>query len=244
MDDKGISYEMLQDLLRAERRSNRLSPVQPRFWARVRQFLEEVMDAFRQEQEKDPFSRRAMMLRDEAQHAQQAAEGLWALRERKMALYALAQVKKPGEKPEGITRVEEELYDAIMATLQAGRARVLHGGAPIAKPDVPAPAAKPEPSADAPAPSPPAAAEPEPRPAEPDEPDDEERIAAAQGNPVEVPADTPDADMVTIRAISDIPPFVGPDMQTYLLKEGDVAMVPQAIADLLARRGKAEPLDA
>lgn len=240
MDDKSISYEMLQDLLRAERRSNKLSPVQPRFWARVRQFLEEVMDAFRQEQEKDPFSRRAMMLRDEAQHAQQAAEGLWALRERKMALYALAQVKT-GEKPEGITRVEEELYDAIMATLLAGRSRVLEGGAPIQKPDAPAPPVPAAPAAPSQAP-----VEAQPAPPEAAEPDDEERIAAAAAPaaPVEVPADTPDADMVTIRAVSDIPPFVGPDMQTYLLKEGDVAMVPQAIADLLSRRGKAEALDA
>lgn len=200
------------------------------------------MDAFRQEQEKDPFSRRAMMLRDEAQHARQAAEGLWALRERKMALYALAQVKAPTEKPEGITRVEEELYDALMATLQAGRARVLEGGAPIPKPDVKvkaapqAPAAAPDAPHAPPSESPPESAD--------EEVDDEERIAAAERPPVEVPADTPDAAMVTIRAVSDIPPFVGPDMQTYLLKEGDVAMVPQAIADLLSRRGKAEALDA
>ena len=126
MDEKGISYEMLADLLRAERRSNKLSAVQPRFWSTVRDFLATVTATFRAEQEKDPFSRKAMMLRDEAQHASQAAQGLWALRERKMALYALAQAKEGGaKKPEGITRVEEEVYDALMQALRQGRQTIL-----------------------------------------------------------------------------------------------------------------------
>ncbi len=221
MDDKGISYEMLQDLLRAERRSNKLTPVQPRFWSRVREFLVEVKEAFRVEQEKDPFSRKAMMLRDEVQHAKQAAESLWALRERKMALHALAH--GPGsEAPEGITRMETEMYDAFTATLAAGRERVLQGG-PVPKPETPPSEPKAAP-AEVPAPEP---AEAEPKAPEP-------------AAPVEVPADTPSEDMVTIRAVADIPPFVGSDMQTYLLKEGDMAMVPKAIANLLERRGKAE----
>jgi hypothetical protein len=55
-----------------------------------------------------------------------------------------------------------------------------------------------------------------------------------------VPHDTKQpVDMVTIRALGDIPPFVGPDMQTYLLKAGDLATVPPSIANLLVRRNKA-----
>jgi DNA replication initiation complex subunit (GINS family) len=235
VDDTSISYEMLQDLLRAERRSNRLSPVQPRFWAKVRTFLEEVLTAFRAEQEKDPFSRKAMMLRDEAQHAKQAAEGLWALRERKMSIFALAQVKNADpDKPGGITRLEEELYDAILATMKAGRARVFDG---VISAPVPA-LAKPSPKVEAEAAMPRApasAADPERAP---------RRAAEEAPEPIVVPSDTPEQTMVTIRATADIPPFVGPDMQTYLLKEGDVAMVPPAIANLLARRGKAETIDA
>jgi hypothetical protein len=50
--------------------------------------------------------------------------------------------------------------------------------------------------------------------------------------------------MATIRALGDIPAFVGPDMQTYLLKAGDIASVPQSIAKLLERRKKAAILDA
>ncbi len=40
-----VSYEMLQDLLRAERRSNKLMPVAARFWPDVRQFLDTVTQA-------------------------------------------------------------------------------------------------------------------------------------------------------------------------------------------------------
>ncbi|HLF17177.1 MAG TPA: hypothetical protein VI796_07090, partial [Candidatus Thermoplasmatota archaeon] len=58
--------------------------------------------------------------------------------------------------------------------------------------------------------------------------------------PPRVPSDVAGgADLVTIRALGDIPPFVGPDMQTYLLKAGDVATVPKSIANLLVKRAKA-----
>src|SRR5947207_418028 len=52
------------------------------------------------------------------------------------------------------------------------------------------------------------------------------------------------AGIVTIRALADLPPFVGPDMQTYMLKQGDVATVPPSIAQLLVRRNKASIIDA
>ncbi|HET6398881.1 MAG TPA: hypothetical protein VFH47_04945, partial [Candidatus Thermoplasmatota archaeon] len=65
--------------------------------------------------------------------------------------------------------------------------------------------------------------------------------AAPPPAPVVVPSDTQGApELVTIRALADIPPFVGPDMQTYLLKAGDIASVPPSIAQLLERRKKAQ----
>ncbi|HEX2065716.1 MAG TPA: hypothetical protein VHI93_02790, partial [Candidatus Thermoplasmatota archaeon] len=79
-EPEAVSYEMLQDLLRSERRSNKLVAVGPRFWIQVRDFLAVVTDAFRQEQAKDPFGRRVMMLTDEVKNARHAAESLWALR--------------------------------------------------------------------------------------------------------------------------------------------------------------------
>jgi hypothetical protein len=68
-------------------------------------------------------------------------------------------------------------------------------------------------------------------------------VAAA---PVNVPHDTRSAppEMTTIRALSDLPPFVGPDMQTYTLKAGDIATVPPSIANLLVRRNKAAVVEA
>ena len=234
MDEKGISYEMLADLLRAERRSNKLSAVQPRFWSTVRDFLATVTATFRAEQEKDPFSRKAMMLRDEAQHASQAAQGLWALRERKMALYALAQAKEGGaKKPEGITRVEEEVYDALMQALRDGRRTILDMQ----------PSPTPPPSATPRAVAKPAGATPAGREAreaaEAAEPAEAAEADEAGAPATVVPADSPSDEAVTIRALADIPPFVGPDMQTYLLKQGDIASVPPAIAKLLERRQKA-----
>ncbi len=226
MADESISYEMLQDMLRTERRSNKLTPVNTRFWHDVRDFLGAVMDTFRAEQAKDPFSRRVMMVTDEVKHARQAAEGIWALRERKMSLWALAQVREESPKrPEGLTPEEEKIFDHILTALKAGRQAILETGKP---PETPAPVT----------PAAPTPVQPDPQAAEPAEPAPEP-VKAAPPEPTTVPADTPDVDMIMIRATSDIPAFVGPDMQTYLLKTGDIATVPEPIAKLLERRKKA-----
>lgn len=237
--DEAVSYEALQDLLRAERRSNKLMPLAPRFWTEVRGFLQAVTDAFRLEQAQDPFGRKVMRLTDEVKNARHAAEAVWALRERKLAMLALAATRER-KPPEGITPEESELYRRMLEGLNAGRSRVFDGLLPSAQalpapgPASPPPATAPEP---APAvqmpitPAPAAAAPPPPRPAP----------APSPAAPAVVPPDTkgPAPEMVTIRALGDIPPFVGPDMQTYLLKAGDVATVPPSIANLLVRRNKA-----
>ncbi len=257
MADEHISYEMLQDMLRSERRSNKLTPVTARFWHDVRAFLEEVMALFREEQQKDPFSRRVMMVTDEVKHARNAVESIWALRERKMSLYALAQVRETSpQRPEGLTAEEQRIYDHILASLQAGRRSIIEGvrlpepgQAPqqiTPAPAVPAPAtpvaAPPSQAPDATpttAPATPEASAPEATRAPEAVP---AQVAAEAPVPTVVPSDTPDVAQLTIKALSDIPAFVGPDMQTYLLKQGDVATVPEPIAKLLERRKKAAVL--
>lgn len=222
--EEGVSYEALQELLRSERRSNRITPVPSGFWNQLKGFLRAVEDEFRDAQRDDPFSRKAIMLTDRIKNARHAAENVWALRERKLAMLALAHAKDGGQ-PDGLTKRESGLYDKLLRSLQENRVEIF-GDAPAptkpavppARPPAPVPEAEPETEV------PRAAWEPE---AEPEE------------EPTTIPADKPDEEMVTIRALGDIPPFVGPDMETYLLKEGDLATVPEGIADLLVRRQKA-----
>lgn len=234
-EPEAVSYEMLQDLLRSERRSNKLVVVGPRFWLQVRDFLALVTDAFRVEQAKDPFGRRVMMLTDEVKNARHAAESLWALRERKLAMLALAATRER-KRPDGITPDEADLYQRFLETLETARTSTFGGLLPqpsMAPPPVPVPSAAPAlgplqlPLAE--------------KPVEASTPI--LAVPAAPPAPVQVVQhDTQAAahvDLVTIRALGDIPPFVGPDMQTYLLKSGDVATVPPSIAHLLVRRNKA-----
>jgi DNA replication initiation complex subunit (GINS family) len=223
-----VSYEMLQDLLRAERRSNKLMAVPARFWPLVREFLQTVTEAFRIEQAKDPFSRKVMMLSDQVKNAKHAAESLWALRERKLAMLALAATRER-KMPEGITPDEGALYHDLVTQLEESRGRVFGGtvSAPsLSPPPLPVPSAAQPPAVQMPV----VDREPPAKPAP----------------PVHVPADTkaPAAEMTTIRALTDLPPFVGPDMQTYTLKAGDIATVPPSIAQLLVRRSKAAVVDA
>lgn len=232
-----VSYEMLQDLLRAERRSNKLMPVSARFWPEVRAFLDTVTQAFRIEQAKDPFSRQVMRLSDEVKNAKHAAESLWALRERKLAMLALAATKDR-KMPEGITPDEGALYHDFLGVLEETRNRIFEGtiSAPnLSPPPLPVPSAFPSTPT-----TPPVQMPIHERPAE------AAAVVAAAPQRVTVPADTASAaaDTVTIRALGDIPPFVGPDMQTYLLKAGDIATVPPSIANLLVRRNKAAVIDA
>ena len=231
-----VSYEMLQDLLRAERRSNKLMAVPARFWPMVREFLELVTQAFRIEQAKDPFSRKVMMLSDQVKNAKHAAESLWSLRERKLAMLALAATKDR-KMPDGITPDEGALYHDLVGMLQESRNRVFEGtvAAPsLEPPPLPVPTGAPAPAAVPPVQMPVF------------EPDRSEPAAAVTTAPVNVPHDTRSAppEMTTIRALSDLPPFVGPDMQTYTLKAGDIATVPPSIANLLVRRNKAAVVEA
>ncbi len=231
-----VSYEMLQDLLRAERRSNKLMAVPARFWPLVREFLELVTQAFRIEQAKDPFSRKVMMLSDQVKNAKHAAESLWSLRERKLAMLALAATRER-KMPDGITPDEGALYHDMVGMLEESRNRVFEGT--VAAPSL-NPPPRPVPTA-APAPT---SAPPVQMPVF--EPDRSEPAVPVMVPPVNVPHDTRAAapEMTTIRALSDLPPFVGPDMQTYTLKAGDIATVPPSIANLLVRRNKAAVVEA
>jgi DNA replication initiation complex subunit (GINS family) len=243
VDPAAVSYEMLQDLLRSERRSNKLMSLEARFWLETRDFLTRITEAFRLEQAKDPFGRRVMLLTDEVKNARHAAESLWALRERKLAMLALAATRER-KRPEGITPEESDLYGRMLETLESSRKLILDGlsAASLA----PGPLTLPGLAAVAPTPTPIPPSVQMPIAEPPKSP-----ILAVPAAPPAavqvVPSDTAGGatlEMVTIRALGDIPPFVGPDMQTYLLKSGDIATVPPSIAQLLVRRNKAAVVDA
>lgn len=254
MDGDEVSYETLQDMLRSEKRSNRLTPVPDGFWRSLQHFLQETESEFLREQGKDPFSRKASMLRDRVVHAQQAADGVWTLRERKIAMMATANVKEGGT-PKGLTTKEKVLYNGLLELLQTTRQGVFAGT--VAEPAKvvapPSPVAQVPEDQEAPAPAQDEDPQEGPEESTPeledagDEPDVEEVPEPQEPGetpPVrkttEVPPDVPDDGQVTIEALGDIPPFVGPDMQTYILKEGDMATVPENIATLLVKRNKAK----
>ncbi|MGB0653092.1 MAG: hypothetical protein ACPGQL_07805 [Thermoplasmatota archaeon] len=272
--EEGLSYEVLLDLLRAERSSNKMAPLPTGFWSQIRDLLLEMEADFREHQAKDAFSKRTSLARDQVIHARDAAQGIWALRERKLAMLAIAH--EEGQKqPAGITPGEREIFEALHRVVADGRDRVFAGtaAAPAIKPRPAVVPAAPVQPGGAPAASPPAASGP-PQPAAappvgpamgdkmppstqgsqdapgeappgPGQEADQEPPVVPAAPPVQVPSDVPGGEaLVSIRALGDIPPFVGPDMQTYNLKEGDVAAVPPAIADLLAKRDKAVLLDA
>jgi DNA replication initiation complex subunit (GINS family) len=51
-----------------------------------------------------------------------------------------------------------------------------------------------------------------------------------------------DGEIATVRALVDVPPFVGLDAKTYKLKKGEVATLPRKMADILTKSGKVVPV--
>lgn len=254
MDGDEVSYETLQDMLRNEKRSNRLTPIQDGFWRALQNFLKDIESEFLREQGKDPFSRKASMLRDRVVHAQQAADGVWTLRERKIAMLALAHVREGGA-PKGLTTKEKVLYQGLLDIINTTRQGVFAGTAAeaVAKAALEAPTAPVKEEVEVAASEPPksepdtdADADADAEEAVDDHVDEAAKTETPEEPPVErpakvdVPPDTPDDGQVTIEALGDIPPFVGPDMKTYNLKEGDMATVAENIAELLVKRNKAK----
>jgi DNA replication initiation complex subunit (GINS family) len=64
--------------------------------------------------------------------------------------------------------------------------------------------------------------------------------AAPKPAPQEATSVLPPAADPAVRILVDVPPFVGTDEHTHVLKAGDIAVLPSSIAHLLVRRGKAQ----
>lgn len=219
MADEPFSFESLSKQEAMERKQPRLTKLEPDFWEHLRRYLAALENGLRTEQARSPTSKKIALLQDELRNATRKSESLWEAREKKITLQAMknsrAEIAAP---PENSIKSEQVLYDEL---LRAFRQHVPEVVRALKQPEGLRTAPAPPAAASAPV------AAPEPAPPAPTNP-----AAASPAQPK--PAD----EAVTVRALVDVPPFVGLDGRTYRLKKGDVLTLPRRMVDVLAKRGQ------
>lgn len=230
-DESAFSYETLSKQDASERKQPRLGVLEPTFWQKLSDYLRGLEQNLRKEAERNPTSRKIALIQDELRNATRKSESLWEMREKKITLHALknSRLENPPP-PENSLKAEQALYFDLCAAFRKHLPNVVHNlEKPSEAPPVPPVAARP--TSAAPAPSNVAAAAP---PSASPAPITPTAVAAPSAPPT---PRSPD-DAVTVRALVDVPPFVGLDGKTYRLKKGDVLTLPKKMVDMLAKRGQ------
>lgn len=210
-----FNFETLSSQESQEKKSRALTKIEPSFFRYVANYLEGLEGTSRKEQEKNPSSKRGQFIADELRNATNKAEELWKAREKKIVGFAQVNARKDPvpPPPENLTRDESAFYHSLLTLLRDQWKRFVPtraGGEPAAPPSATPPPARPI----AAAPAPPAVAAP-----------------ASESSGEE--------EAQTIRALADIPPFVGFDGKTYRIKKGDVVSLPKKFAKILKERNQA-----
>jgi DNA replication factor GINS len=221
MDGEPFSFESLSKQESMERKQPRLTRLEPEFWEHLGRYLQTLSGNLRAEAARNPTSRKIALLQDELRNATRKSESLWEAREKKITLHALKNSRtENAPPPENSLKAEQELFEELLRAFRRSIPEVVRvlekpGVFVAAPPPVPVPA-----PGHAPAPSAPA--------------------APAAPAPASMPAPSPKSpdESVTVRALVDVPPFVGLDGKTYRLKKGDVLTLPRRMVDLLSKRGQ------
>lgn len=237
---ESFSFEALSRQEAEERKSPRLTSIGGEFWSELFAYLDRLETEYLKAHADDPAARRTILLSDEFRNAMRKAEALWEARQRKITFHAMktARQEKPGD-PDNITKAERPFHDELLEVFRKYRREVFEprgrGPAPTK-----APATKPQAA-------PAAQTKTESKPAPAATTDAETEPAEAETPATEPAAETEDADagddaIATVRALVDIPPFVGLDSKTYKLKKGEVATIPRKMAEILRKNGKVAPV--
>jgi DNA replication factor GINS len=229
MASESFSFESLSKQEALERKSPRLTRVEPTFWDQLWEYLDELETQALKAHAENPAARRSILLSDELRNAMRKAEAVWEARQRKITFFAMkiGRHEKPA-RPENIMAQEVPFFEKLVATFKEHHAQLLRpkprrGAAPAQA--TPTGAAKAASAATTASKAPADASRKAPTAGKSD---------GGQGTPTE--------GIATVRALEDIPPFVGLDAKTYRLKKGEVATIPQKMAEILRKNGKVAPV--
>jgi DNA replication factor GINS len=209
-----FTFETLSAQESLEKKSRGLTKIEPSFFRWANSYLGQLEAAYQKEYGQNPGSKRAAFLSDELRNAQNKAEELWKAREKKILQSAQVNARKDPlpPPPDHLTREESEFYHQLVQVLRSQWQRILPLRTRLERLGARAP---------------PAASSPKPSP------------APAEASPTPAPAAAGKDEVATIRALVDIPPFVGFDGKTYRIKKGEVLTIPKKFALILKERNHA-----
>lgn len=223
METEAFGFETLSKQEALERKNPRLSKLEPSFWPNLLSYLKSLEANLRKEQERNPTSRKIALIQDEYRNATRKSESLWEARERKITLQALKNSRtEAAAPPENALKEEQALHNELIQSFRKYLPAVISA---LEKPSeastIPLTSRSALPPASA---SPPGAVQ---------------AFPSGSSAPPAAPAAAKPADeQLTVRALMDIPPFVGLDGRTYRLKKGDVLTMQKKMVDLLVKRGQ------
>jgi len=259
MADVKITYETLFDILRREKSREELQKLEPDFFSEVISYLKEKTAIL--EQEPGQMELFAAKERDKTriqmQNIRKILKELFEKRENKIIKICLDKVRTGSDLPGTGAMLDEEkqFFAELEQLLSLNRKAVLDniislkmpGGYPGRQTDAPAkPSLAPEvskkkPYVQAKAPE----KEDEPQAVIAQEGKEMHSIQGEVSEQLNVPAHAPEA-MLTrkmIRFIHPVPRFVGKELEVYgPFDEDEVSNLPDYIADLLVKKGRAEEI--
>ena len=209
-----FSYEHLFDVLQRERKREELQLLEKEFYPMANEYIESQSAIVRNF---DVLSDQSDKSRQQLQNAKKLLKELYDRREKKILLLALNKAKTNSNiiDTSSLLPNEQDMFEHIVSLLQTKRqsfSAITNGTAPLPKP---APKAQPSDTKPAPVTKAPA---PEKKP--------EEKLQD---------------DGIKVKLTADVPKFMGSANETFgPFKEGDEALLPERIAQILVKKGRAE----
>lgn len=232
-----------------ERREPQITKLDADFYERLDRHLKNLQKEYEKEYQSNPASSKTMLLSEELRRAKHAVKDIYDMRERKIILLALSEVKGIAQDTAALAKNEKNVYDCVLEVLKGGREQAFRSTPQ--KSD----AAKdaPKPTATVMAPS----VTIEENRETPKENKMVQNIAAEVGKEGFTTADQyvgkqtsttsttgtnenkNGCETVFVRITDDIPTFLGSNERIYALAKEDVVSLPKDNAELLCKGGKA-----
>jgi DNA replication factor GINS len=228
-ENDAMTFEDLSSAYRVEMKSNILAEARKDLYAALAGIQEKTQKDYEAEYSKDPDSIMCEGMNERRKKVNNLIQKVIDLRMEKVAMLALRGSMGANNVIEKLTQEERIYYTTVAEDSKKHRNSVLRnkGAKNYTIPDISPRKIEPMPSVPAPAPA--------------------ERIATEHAGEelIESPVretEEPAEELVTIRALENIPKFAGPD-RDYELKKEDVVRLPAALAGLLINHEKAVRLN-
>lgn len=236
-DKEEMSFERISQAYREEKKHARLMKIEDSFYADILRFLDQLSQELIVEEEKNPASSKATLLRDEIKRVKRKFDQIYGFRERKILLLAWAKVSGGRSDVKNLTKTERQFFESLVDELKHYRGLHLEGR------QLPDTKERKAPEADG-----------EPRPVqEPPDKRENEGGREEEEKKEEGPFDSfeekeepgqgfLDGEYALVQVLEDIPEFAGVD-RNYHLRKGDVVTLPKDVASIVCGHGKCKILE-